>query len=57
VESLRLVLTMNNVATISGYSGLTPMINSTNINSTIGIDDKRTYPLTHSYTLGVSVGF
>lgn len=57
VESLRLVLTMNDVATISGYSGLTPMINSTNINSTIGIDDKRTYPLTHSYTLGVSVGF
>ncbi len=57
VESLRLVLTMNDVATISAYSGLTPIINSTNINSTIGIDDKRTYPLTHSYTLGVSIGF
>ncbi len=57
VETLRLVLTMNNVATISGYSGLTPIINSSNINSTIGVDDKRTYPLYHTYTLGVSVGF
>lgn len=57
VEALRLSLTMNNVATITSYSGLTPMINSTNVSSTYGIDDKRSYPLYHSYTLGVSVNF
>ncbi len=57
VETLRVVLTMNDVATFSGYSGLTPIINSSNINSTIGVDDKRTYPLYHTYTIGVSVGF
>ena len=57
VETLRLVLTMNNVATFSAYRGLTPIINSSNINATVGLDDKRTYPLYHTYTLGVSVGF
>jgi hypothetical protein len=57
VETLRLVLTMNNVGTISAYSGYTPIINSTNINSTVGVDDKRTYPLAHTFTLGLSIGF
>ena len=57
VETLRLVATMNNVGTISAYSGHTPIINSTNINSTIGVDDKRTYPLAHVFTFGLSIGF
>ena len=57
VETLRLVLTMNNVGTISAYSGHTPIINSTNINSTIGVDDKRTTPLAHLFTFGLSIGF
>lgn len=57
VEGLRLSLTMNNVATITSYSGLTPMINSANVSSTYGIDDKRSYPLYHTYTFGVSVNF
>ena len=57
VETLRLVLTMNNVGTITAYSGLTPMINSSNINSTVGVDDKRSYPLYHTFTLGLSIGF
>ena len=56
-KSLRLTLTMNNVATFTHYSGLTPMINSSDINSTVGVDDKRTYPLYHTYTLGVSLTF
>ena len=34
LQSLRLSLTVNNLATISGYSGLTPMINSSSVNST-----------------------
>ena len=57
VETLRLVATMNNVGTISAYSGHTPIINSTNINSTIGVDDKRTYPLAYLFTFGLSIGF
>ena len=57
VKSMRMTLTMNNVATFTHYSGLTPMINSSDINSTVGVDDKRTYPLYHTYTLGVSVNF
>ena len=35
----------------------TPIINSTNVNSSIGVDDKRTYPLAHLFTFGLSIGF
>lgn len=57
VSFLRLAFTVNNLATISGYSGLSPMINSSTINSTIGVDDKRGYPLARTYTLGLSINF
>ena len=57
LESMRLSLTMNNVVTFTKYSGLTPMINSSNVNGTLGLDDKRTYPLYHSWTLGVTMNF
>ncbi len=56
-ESIRLSLTLNNVATITGYSGLTPMINSSSVNSTLGLDDKRTYPVYRTWTMGVSLIF
>jgi hypothetical protein len=57
VKSLRLSLTMNNVATFTSYSGLTPMINSSNVNNTLGVDDKRSLPLYHTYTLGIGLAF
>ena len=57
VNSMRLSLTMNNVATFTGYSGLTPMINSSSVDSTLGVDDKRSYPLYHTYTFGISLNF
>ena len=57
VQSLRLSLTMNNVATLTSYSGLTPMLNSSNVNGTLGLDDKRSYPLYHTYTFSVSLNF
>ena len=41
VQSFRLAFTVNNLATITGYSGLSPMINSSTVNSTLGVDDKR----------------
>ena len=48
---------VNNLATITGYSGLTPMINSTIINGTLGIDDKNTLPVYRSYTFALSIKF
>lgn len=57
IHSLRLSFTINNLATISSYSGLTPMINSSSVNDTLGVDDKRTYPLARTYTIGLSVNF
>ncbi len=57
LRSLRLSLTVNNLATICSYSGLTPMINSSTVNSTLGVDDKRSYPLARTYTMGLSVNF
>lgn len=57
VSGLRVSLSVNNLATITGYSGLTPMINSYVANSTLGIDDKRFYPCYRSYSVGVSISF
>lgn len=57
VRSLRLSCNISNFGTITGYRGLTPMINSYVVNSTMGIDDKRNYPLYRTYSLGLSVQF
>lgn len=57
VQKLRLSMTINNVATITSYSGLTPMINSSSLNGTLGLDDKQSYPLYRTFTLGVSLTF
>ena len=57
VRNLRLSLSVNNLTTITSYSGLTPMINSNVVGNTLGLDDKRTYPVYRSYSLGVSIQF
>ncbi|KDS65530.1 tonB dependent receptor family protein [Parabacteroides distasonis str. 3999B T(B) 6] len=57
MKSLRLSAGISNLATITGYSGLTPMINSYVVSNTLGIDDKRTYPLYRTYSLGLSIQF
>ena len=57
VRSLRISCNISNLGTITGYKGLTPMINSYVVNSTMGIDDKRNYPLYRTYSLGLSVQF
>ena len=56
-QGLRLSVSVNNLATITGYSGVTSMINSNVINGSLGIDDKNTMPVYRSYTMGVSVKF
>jgi TonB-linked SusC/RagA family outer membrane protein len=57
ISALRLSCSVNNLATITGYSGLTPMINSYVVGSTLGIDDKRSYPVYRSYAFSVSIQF
>lgn len=57
IRSLRVSCNISNLGTITGYKGLTPMINSYVVNSTMGIDDKRNYPLYRTYSLGLSVQF
>ena len=54
---LRLTFSVNNLATITGYSGLTPMINNIVLDQTLGVDDKRTYPVSRTYTVGLSLNF
>ena len=57
ISRLRLSLTAENLATITGYSGLTPMINSSSVNNTLGLDDKNIYPVTRTFTLSLAIGF
>ncbi|MDY3069124.1 MAG: SusC/RagA family TonB-linked outer membrane protein [Parabacteroides sp.] len=57
IRYLRLSASVNNLATITAYSGLTPMINSSIVNSTLGVDDKRNYPVSRSYSIGLNFQF
>ena len=57
LRSLRISGNVSNLGTITGYRGLTPMINSYVVNSTMGVDDKRNYPLFRTYSLGLSIQF
>ena len=57
INTLRLSMSINNLGTITSYSGLTPMINSYVVSSTLGIDDKRSYPPYRSYSIGASISF
>jgi len=57
IKNLRLSCSVNNVATFTGYSGLTPIINSSVVDSTLGIDDKRSFPVYRSYSFGLSIQF
>ncbi|MCR4604231.1 MAG: SusC/RagA family TonB-linked outer membrane protein [Prevotella sp.] len=57
IQALRLSASINNLATFTGYSGLTPMINSSVVNGSLGIDDKRTMPIYRSYTIGLRIQF
>jgi len=56
-NSIRLTASVNNLHTFTNYSGLSPMINSTTVNGELGLDDKRFYPLSRTYSLGLSINF
>ena len=57
IQNLRLSASVNNLCTFTGYSGLSPMVNSSVVNSTLGVDDKGTFPVYRTYAVGVSVQF
>lgn len=57
IRSLRVSCSVNNLATITSYSGNTPMINSYVVDSTLGIDDKRSYPAYRTYSFAISMSF
>lgn len=57
ISLLRLSATVKNLVTFTGYSGVTPMINSSAVNSTLGIDDKNTMPAYRAFMLGASIKF
>ncbi|MBR1786626.1 MAG: SusC/RagA family TonB-linked outer membrane protein [Paludibacteraceae bacterium] len=55
VRQIRMSLSVNNLCTLTSYSGLTPLVNSSVMNSTLGLDDKRSYPLYRTYTFAFSI--
>ena len=57
IRGLRISASVNNLATFTAYSGLTPMINSSVVDGSLGVDDKRSMPVYRSYTLGLSIQF
>ena len=57
IKNIRLTASVNNVHTFTNYSGLSPMINNTVVGSDMGVDDKRFYPLTRTYSLGLNITF
>lgn len=57
IQTLRVSASVNNLLTITSYSGLTPMINSSVVSSTLGVDDKNVIPPYRTYSMGVSIQF
>ena len=57
IKFIRLTASVNNVHTFTHYSGLSPMINNTVVGSDMGVDDKRFYPLTRTYSIGLNLTF
>jgi TonB-linked SusC/RagA family outer membrane protein len=57
VKNLRLTASVNNLYTFTNYSGLSPLINSSVVNDNLGVDDKRFYPLSRTYSIGLSANF
>ncbi|OJV83163.1 MAG: SusC/RagA family TonB-linked outer membrane protein [Bacteroidia bacterium 44-10] len=57
VNSIRLTASVNNLHTFTNYSGLSPMINSTTVNGSLGLDDKQFYPLSRTYSIGLNINF
>ena len=57
VQRLRLSASVNNLLTFTGYSGLTPLINSSVVNETLGVDDKNSFPVYRRFSFGLGIYF
>lgn len=55
IKSFRVFTTLQNVATITGYSGIDPELGVSGLAP--GVDNYNRYPATRTYTLGVSLKF
>lgn len=55
-SNARIALSCNNVVTFTGYSGLTPLINTDPLTGG-GVDARNIYPLLRTYTLQFSLNF
>jgi hypothetical protein len=55
IQTLRMYVTAQNLATITGYSGFTPEIQGTK--TTAGGIELGIYPTTRTFAFGVNVGF
>jgi hypothetical protein len=55
--NVRLSASVNNLYTFTNYSGLSPLINSAMVNDNLGLDDKRFYPLSRTYSISLNVNF
>ena len=55
IKNVRLYGTVTNLATITGYSGLTPDINVTGLEA--GTDSRSSYPVTRTFSFGVNATF
>lgn len=57
IKSMRVSANVNNLHTFTAYTGLSPLINSSTVNDNLGIDDKRFYPLSRTYSIGLNIKF
>ncbi len=57
LQNIRVTASVNNIATFTAYSGLSPLINNSTVSGDLGIDDKRFYPLTRTYSVGLNLTF
>lgn len=55
VSKLRIYAAMENVATITGYSGVTPEVQDTGL--TVGMDERGFFPTTTTMIFGINIGF
>ncbi len=57
VRNLRISASVNNLGTVTAYSGLTPLLNSSVVGSNFGLDDKVSYPVFRTYSLSIGIHF
>jgi len=55
IKNLRLYVSCLNLATITGYKGIDPEVQTTGLDA--GVDNRNKYPTTRSYTFGVNITF